>query len=243
MARCFHLRLPMTKFRILQIDDDPVMRDLVEAVLAREEHLVVQSCDGGEAGLAICAQWRPDLILCDVVMSPLSGPDVLARLRQNPSTVEIPIIFTTGRAQPDEVANLIWLGAAAVIVKPFGLQELAKTLCDHLDVVSVAPAGIEITPVPYDFRARLRNDAEIIGQSRHSLIADRSLKEEVRSCIHKLAGTAAMYGFEPVSVAAAAAEKVVLDWREGGRPVEDVRNALDELHNIICREVGSLTNA
>ena len=82
----------------------------------------------GCAWLAAAAKWRPDLILLDVMMPVMDGPATLRRLRENPQTADIPVVFMTARAQTRELDHFKSLGAAGVIVKPFDPMTLAASL-------------------------------------------------------------------------------------------------------------------
>ena len=70
----------------------------------------------------------PDLILLDVMMPGLSGPSTLERLRADPATAAVPVIFMTAKVQPHEIAEYKTLGALDVIPKPFDPVTLADTV-------------------------------------------------------------------------------------------------------------------
>ena len=139
----------VNSFRILHVDDDPLMRDVVELALGFDAEFVVMSCEGGEQALAAVPGWQPDLIILDVLMPGMDGPALLARLRADPATAKIPVIFITGRAPPAERERLLALGAVAVIAKPFYPVKLAETVRRHLQSIKLAAAG-------FDFAKRLR---------------------------------------------------------------------------------------
>src|ERR1700722_13797581 len=92
----------MPAFRVLHVDDDPDIREVVEGSLALDPDLVTRSCASGGEALAVAAGWLPDLILLDVMMPEMDGPATLARFRGNPRTADIPIVFMTARAQSRE---------------------------------------------------------------------------------------------------------------------------------------------
>jgi CheY-like chemotaxis protein len=98
-------------YRILHVDDDPSMRDIVELALGLDPKFALMSCASGDETLAMAPDWAPDLILCDVMMPDMDGPALLALLRANFRTAKIPIVFMTARAQPNEIAHLKSLGA------------------------------------------------------------------------------------------------------------------------------------
>jgi two-component system OmpR family response regulator len=110
----------MTSFRILHIDDDPDIRRVVALSLGIDPQFSVRSCTSGEEAVVAAAQWSPH------------GPATLARLRENPRTAEIPVIFMTARAQERELVRLKALGASGVIAKPFNAKSLRESVRQHL---------------------------------------------------------------------------------------------------------------
>lgn len=106
---------------ILYVDDEPDIRLIVEMSLNLKPDLIVRTAESGEQALAILVDegWRPDLAMIDVMMPGLTGPDVLARLKANPATADLPVIFVTARARPQDIDDYIAQGAKGVITKPF----------------------------------------------------------------------------------------------------------------------------
>ena len=93
----------MTALRVLHVDDEPDIRDLVEISLGLDPELTVRSCASSEEALVVAGEWSPHLILIDVTMPGLDGPAMLARLRAKPETASIPVVFMTARAQTKEL--------------------------------------------------------------------------------------------------------------------------------------------
>jgi CheY-like chemotaxis protein len=118
----------MNAYRVLHVEDEPDIREVVKMSLALDAGLTVVSCSSGPDALAAAADWRPDVILTDVVMPVMDGPEMLAHLRENSRTASIPVVFMTARAQPNEVEHFLSLGAAGVIAKPFDPLTLAASL-------------------------------------------------------------------------------------------------------------------
>ena len=118
---------------VLYIDDEPDLREIAVLSLQLDPGILAQACDGGVAGLAAIAERRPDVVLLDVMMPGLDGPGTLARIRQDHGP-DLPIVFVTARAQPDDVAALMALGASGVIEKPFDPMKLATILREMVTV-------------------------------------------------------------------------------------------------------------
>jgi len=124
-----------TSVRILHVDDDPIILDIVAFSLALNPAIELTSCGDAREAIAVATSRAPDLILCDVVMPNMSGPAMLARLRENPNTAKIPFVFITANARAKEVGMLKALGSVAVITKPFDPLIFAKRVLDHLRFV------------------------------------------------------------------------------------------------------------
>jgi len=115
----------MSSLRVLHVDDEPDIREIVAASLGLDPEFELRDCDSGAEALTAAAAWRPDLILLDVMMPVMDGPSTLRHLRENPQTADIPVVFMTARAQTRELDHYKSLGAAGVIVKPFDPMTLA----------------------------------------------------------------------------------------------------------------------
>jgi CheY-like chemotaxis protein len=118
----------MSVCRILHVEDEPDIRDVVQLSLALDPQIEVVSYGSALEALAAAADWRPHGVLTDVMMPVIDGPQLLQRLRGNACTAQIPVIFMTARAQTDEVQHFLSLGAAGVISKPFDPMTLAASV-------------------------------------------------------------------------------------------------------------------
>jgi diguanylate cyclase (GGDEF)-like protein len=108
---------------ILIIDDSLALHTLIKSFLA-PEMLKLRSAYDGESGLTAAANPQPSLILLDVDLPGIDGFEVCRRLKSNPSTASIPIIFLTASAMVSEQIKGLELGALDYIVKPFKAEEL-----------------------------------------------------------------------------------------------------------------------
>ena len=89
----------MSAIRILHVDDEPDIREIVDISLGLNPNFEVRACSSGAGAIAAAAEWSPLLILLDVMMPEMDGPTTLAQLRRNPRTSQIPVVFMTARAQ------------------------------------------------------------------------------------------------------------------------------------------------
>lgn len=220
----------MTGLRILHVDDEPDIREVVEMSLELDPAFSVRSCSSGQDALAMAAAWSPDLILCDVMMPVMDGPATLAHLRECPLTAGIPLVFMTARAQARELEQFKSLGASGVIAKPFDPMALATSVRDHLYTIGMAA-------LREGFFKRLRRDVTALAKCRADLVDDPgspALLEQVRVFVHALAGAAGIFGFHDISREAAVLEQAVS--ADGGCPPGTVERDLDSLLACIERE-------
>ncbi len=113
--------------KILIADDNQANCELLEAYLASVDCEVQMAVDGQDA-LDKVAQFEPDLILLDVMMPGMDGPQTLTELRKLPVMEGVPVIFMTAKAQTQEVTAYRALGAAGVIIKPFDPMTLSEQI-------------------------------------------------------------------------------------------------------------------
>ncbi|GIV60626.1 MAG: response regulator [Rhodothermaceae bacterium] len=114
--------------RILMVEDDPDIQELVRLVLEVFGGFCVGACSNGLEALRKGPRFRPDLILLDVMMPQMDGPATLAALRELAGLEAVPVVFLTARAQPHEVNWYEGLGVAGVIAKPFDPLSLVPGL-------------------------------------------------------------------------------------------------------------------
>jgi DNA-binding response OmpR family regulator len=101
--------------KVLLVEDSKFLRMANECVLCKAGFEVITAADGEEA-LRLANDKRPDIILLDMLLPKISGPDVLKSLKANPATVDIPVIVLTSLSQRNE-EKLLSEGAAAYFEK------------------------------------------------------------------------------------------------------------------------------
>jgi CheY-like chemotaxis protein len=116
--------------KILYVDDEADIREVAQMALELEASLEVRACGSGAEALRVVPQWRPDLILLDVMMPEMDGPTTLRALREQGH--QGPVVFITARSQASEQQALIAAGAQGVISKPFDPMKLAATVLQYL---------------------------------------------------------------------------------------------------------------
>ncbi|HEY9759580.1 MAG TPA: response regulator transcription factor [Oculatellaceae cyanobacterium] len=151
--------------RILVIDDDQAIAELVKVNLELLGHIVTTANDGIK-GLALAQQQRPDLVVLDVMMPDLDGFTVCQRLRQNPQTHPIPILMLTALGMTKDKVTGFDSGADDYLVKPFEIPELqvrvrallrrSGSVPHSASLPEILHAG-EITLIPENLQAKVRD--------------------------------------------------------------------------------------
>lgn len=118
--------------KILIADDERDIRDLVAFTLKIAGHEVVVTTNGQEA-YETAMRIIPDLIILDVRMPRMTGYEVCERIKANPDTHNIPVVFLSAKGQENEVLTGIALGAREYILKPFSLDQLTSSVSNILD--------------------------------------------------------------------------------------------------------------
>ena len=109
----------MTIGRVLIAEDDPDIQKVVRMSLKLKGVKDVFVTDNGEDCLAQLETAKPDVILLDVMMPKMDGYETCRRLKANPATKHIPVIFLTAKAQHFEVREGMDVGALGYLIKPF----------------------------------------------------------------------------------------------------------------------------
>jgi CheY-like chemotaxis protein len=221
----------MTSFKILHVDDEPDIREVVMLSLGLDPMFSVESCASGEEAIAKAAVWLPDMILCDVMMPVMDGPATLARLRQSPGTAKIPVIFMTARAETRELEHLMSIGAEGVIAKPFNPMTLAESVRSHLRSAGLAA-------LRSSFVKRMQADTAALIECRANLKTETNappLLEKIKSLAHALTGTAGIFGIQDVCCAASTLEKTAINQLAGDHTPGKVEGSLDALLTSINR--------
>jgi CheY-like chemotaxis protein len=216
----------MTAVRILHVDDEPDIREVVELSLGLDPNLTVRSCGSGGDALAAAATWAPDLILLDVMMPTMDGPTTLTHLRQSPRTADIPVVFMTARAQPRELEHFVSLGAEGVIPKPFDPMTLAAAVRNYVGGISRGIAARRVS-----FLERAREQGKKLAVHRLNLVepaAEQETLQAIRNIAHSLAG-GGIFGLMALSQAATELEVAVNARLDGVDPQADVLGPLEAL--------------
>lgn len=219
----------MINLHVLFADNDSDTREIFASSLGQDPFFVVRGCASGSEALKTAVEWRPDLTLLDVKMRGMDAPAALARLRADPRTAAIPIVFVTARAQAQDTTRLRQLGAAGVIEKPFDPFALPATLRGFIPLEGVLAVARE------SFLLRLDADACALAACRRWLLqaGSQAVLARITEIAHALAGAGGIYGFAGISCEAAALCSAAEDFLAGRGGRDDVVAGLDRLFGRI----------
>jgi two-component system, OmpR family, response regulator len=114
--------------RILYVDDQLDILKIATLAMVKHGGFDVQACSSGEEALVLASDYKPDLLLLDVVMPGMDGPATLKHLRDIRQTAYTPAIFFTAHTEPADIAKYLATGAIDLIPKPFDPVTLTGTI-------------------------------------------------------------------------------------------------------------------
>ncbi len=196
---------------ILCVDDERDILDVARMCLELVGGYQVTCCESGQAALDVLDGGAvPDVVLLDVMMPGLNGPETLEAIRRRKALDAVPVIFMTARVQEAEVRAYLRMGVTAVIPKPFDPMKLAgevgmiwnafnevrEATADHSDV-SAQMAELRTRYVAsLDGHVSRLEDWRVRLEGGDLAEADRL---ELKGVAHRLAGTGKTYGFAEIS--------------------------------------------
>ena len=126
--------------RILIVDDDQAVVDLISDVLATDSRFETRVVNNGFGAGMLAKEYHPDLIILDVMLPDINGQAVCELIRQDPTMAEIRIICISGMIEEDKIAELRESGANDFLHKPLDIDELIRRVCRLLDI-ETGPTG------------------------------------------------------------------------------------------------------
>ena len=130
----------MQSVRVLLVEDDVALAELLVWHLTREGYVVERTANGDEA-LLLAREAPPDMVLLDWMIEGSSGIEVCRRLRRMPDTANVPIIMLTARGEEEDRVRGLQTGADDYVTKPFSPRELVARVAAVLRRVRPALAG------------------------------------------------------------------------------------------------------
>ncbi|HTD74825.1 MAG TPA: response regulator [Steroidobacteraceae bacterium] len=196
---------------VLYVDDDADICSVVRATLRLVPGLQVRTADSGKRAIDLALEFRPDLVLMDVMMPGLDGPSTLKRMRESLLLADIPVVFMTAKVLPAEISQFLQMGAIGVIVKPFDPLKLYSELLALWDKGGTARQGsvtdggqsiaqAQIDSLTINFLQRAWADViNLATMIERAQKGERSVLREIERVSHSLHGAGAMFGFPKIS--------------------------------------------
>ncbi|GAB6164887.1 response regulator [Thermostilla marina] len=122
------------KRKILIVDDDEELVELIRDVLERDGRFEIRTVNNGFGAGMMVKEYHPDLIVLDVMLPDINGKDVCKVVRSDLSMEDIRIICISGMVEEDKIAELRAAGADDFLHKPFEVETLVERICRLLDV-------------------------------------------------------------------------------------------------------------
>ena len=128
------------KRKVLLVDDDPEIVETINGALLDDGRFEVRIASNGfDAGMMV-KEYRPDLIILDVMLPDINGKEVCHRVRADPTMEEVRIICISGMIEDDKISELKLAGADDFIHKPFDVDVLIERMCMQLEIETAALA-------------------------------------------------------------------------------------------------------
>ena len=232
MSARYAAAVAVTKPRLLLVEDDRALADLLTWHFDREGYDIMRTADGEEA-LLLAEERTPDLVILDWMIEGVTGIEVCRRLRRRASTGHVPIIMLTARGEESDRIRGLETGADDYVTKPFSPRELLARVSAVLRRVRPALAGerLAYSDIEMDVEAhRVRRGGEVVqlGPTEFRLL--RHLMENPRRVFSRERLLEAVWQHDPdidartVDVHIRRLRKAL---NEGGRPdaIRTVRSA------------------
>jgi len=118
-----------TSAKVLVVDDEPGITEIVDAFLTTAGYDVAVE-NTSEGAIKRAKEWKPDVILLDIMMPVMDGYDVCAALKRDQATADVPVVFLTGKDASDDQGRSFKAGGNLFVKKPFSCERL-------LDIVKI----------------------------------------------------------------------------------------------------------
>jgi len=160
--------IDLAGLKILIVDDTSANIDVLLRLLS-EEGFEISTAMTGEAALTLVEKNRPDLILLDVMMPGVDGFETCKRLKTNPHTRDIPVIFVTARTELEDIVCGFEIGGVDYVTKPFKREEVLSRIKTHLKIERLIQDKENLNKKLQD-----QNDELIASQNQYRIILEKS---------------------------------------------------------------------
>lgn len=118
------------KMRVLVVDDDPAIVEMLVELLERDGRFQVKTASSGYVAGLLTHEFKPDVLVLDYKLPDINGNVVCETIRSNPAFAQMKIILISGVADPEEVQELLLAGADEFIRKPFKMETLINKMVE-----------------------------------------------------------------------------------------------------------------
>lgn len=122
------------KKKLLVVDDDEELVELMVDVFARDGRFDIKSANNGFGAGMLVKEFRPDLVILDVMLPDINGKEVCQRVRGDATMKSVKIICISGMVEQDKIADLMAAGADDFMNKPFAVDTLLERACQMLEM-------------------------------------------------------------------------------------------------------------
>ena len=169
--------------KVLMVDDNPTNLQVLQATLEGQGYRLLAARDGPSA-LAVVAKAAPDLILLDIMMPGMDGYEVCRRLKSDPATYDIPVIFLSALEQTEDKVKGFELGAVDYITKPFQPAEVIARVNTHLTLRclqrQLRDANAALTELNQNLEKKVEERSRELLRSRDGIIFAMAKMTEAR---------------------------------------------------------------
>ncbi len=129
------------KRKILIVDDDEDLVDLMQDAFARDGRFDIKTANNGFGAGMLVKEFRPDLVVLDVMLPDINGKEVCQRVRNDPTMKSVKIICISGMVEQNKIADLRAAGADDFMNKPFAVDALVERGCQMLEMEGTSATG------------------------------------------------------------------------------------------------------
>ncbi len=128
------------KRKLLIVDDDEELVELMVDVFARDGRFEIKTANNGFGAGMLVKEFRPDLVVLDVMLPDINGKEVCQRVRSDATMKSVKIICISGMVEQDKIADLMAAGADDFMNKPFSVEKLLDRGCEMLEMEKLGSA-------------------------------------------------------------------------------------------------------
>ena len=218
--------------RILLVDDVELNRELVLLLLLGAGHKIEVASDGEQA-VRCALEQEFDIILMDVQMPNVDGLSATRLIRANPMRASVPIIAMTAQALPDQIAACYAAGMNDYLSKPLALDALRIMIAKWTDSHPPQAAPPKVNDRAKELRLRFIDESRsALAEIERTLAMEPNGYIELHHLVHRLAGSATMFGFAEVGAAARELDQKLGSKVTTGR--KDFAQLLDTLKRVVA---------